>query len=147
MAVDVSVSPYTPIGTTKTNSTSDTSSSNSASSLASKKATLNYDNFLKLLIAQMKNQDPTDPMDASQQVAQLATFSQVEQSIQTNSNLETLIRNTSLTSAAGYLGKTITSADGKTSGVIAEMKITGTGLTAITTTGKEIAVETGIKLK
>lgn len=147
MAVDVSVSPYKPIGTTTTNATNDTASSNSAASSASKKANLNYDNFLKLLIAQMKNQDPTDPMDASQQVAQLATFSQVEQSIQTNSNLEKLIRDSSFTSAASYLGKTITSADGTTSGVITEMKVTSLGLTAITSTGKEIAVETGIKLK
>ena len=136
MAVDVSVTPYTPIGTTSTNSTTNTSTNNSASAAASKKASLNYDSFLKLLIAQMKNQDPTDPMDASQQVAQLATFSQVEQTIQTNSNLETLIRNTSLTSAADYLGKTITSADGKNTGLIAEVKITSTGLPAVRSTGK-----------
>jgi hypothetical protein len=38
---------------------------------------------------QMKNQDPTEPMDATEQIAQLATFSQVEQTIQTNKNLET----------------------------------------------------------
>ena len=37
-------------------------------------ASLNYDSFLKLLVAQMKNQDPTEPMDAAQQMAQLATF-------------------------------------------------------------------------
>jgi flagellar hook assembly protein FlgD len=59
-------------------------------------ASLNYDNFLKLLMAQMKNQDPTDPMDASQQIAQLATFSQVEQTIKTNTNLESLLQRTSL---------------------------------------------------
>ncbi len=51
-------------------------------------ATLNYESFLKLLVAQMKNQDPTQPMDATQQIAQLATFSQVEQTIKTNKNLE-----------------------------------------------------------
>ena len=43
----------------------------------------NFETFLTLLTTQMKNQDPTDPMDASEQISQLATFSQVEQSIQT----------------------------------------------------------------
>ena len=42
---------------------------NTASSEASASANLDYNSFLKLLIAQMKNQDPTDPMDASEQVA------------------------------------------------------------------------------
>ncbi len=63
-------------------------------------ATLNYESFLKLLVAQMKNQDPTQPMDATQQIAQLATFSQVEQTIKTNSNLESLLASKSLT--AGF---------------------------------------------
>ncbi|MFB2607343.1 flagellar hook capping FlgD N-terminal domain-containing protein, partial [Rhizobium phaseoli] len=47
-----------------------TSSTSASTSSSTQKATLNYDNFLQLLIAQMKNQDPTDPMDASEQVAQ-----------------------------------------------------------------------------
>src|SRR5581483_10586188 len=38
---------------------------------------LDYDAFLRLLIAQMKNQDPTKPTDPSQFVAQLASFSSV----------------------------------------------------------------------
>src|SRR3712207_8435764 len=41
--------------------------------------TLFRSNFLKLLMAQMKNQDPTEPMKSTEYMAQLATFSQVEQ--------------------------------------------------------------------
>jgi hypothetical protein len=48
---------------------------------------------------QMKNQDPTEPMDATEQIAQLATFSQVEQTIQTNKNLEELLQSSSLSQA------------------------------------------------
>ena len=47
---------------------------------------MDYNAFLKLLIAQMKNQDPTEPMTSTQYMAQFATFSQVEQSIKTNAS-------------------------------------------------------------
>ncbi|RWX77028.1 flagellar hook assembly protein FlgD [Neorhizobium lilium] len=121
-------------------------STNSASSSDASKASLNYDAFLQLLIAQMKNQDPTDPMDASQQISQLATFSQVEQTIKTNTNLESLIAQSSLSNASNYIDKTITSADGKTSGVIASVEVTKDGLTATTTKGDKIAVGEGITI-
>ena len=64
---------------TGVSSTTSTASSTQASTTDAKKASLDYDSFLTLLIAQMKNQDPTDPMDSSEQISQLATFSQVEQ--------------------------------------------------------------------
>jgi flagellar basal-body rod modification protein FlgD len=46
-----------------------------------------YQSFLKLLTAQVANQDPLAPMDSSTFVSQLAQLSQVEQSVQVNSNL------------------------------------------------------------
>ncbi|MFN3317796.1 flagellar biosynthesis protein FlgD [Rhizobium sp. TH135] len=134
-------------GTTTTTSTTSTSStSSSAASQASAKASLDYDSFLQLLIAQMKNQDPTDPMDASEQIAQLATFSQVEQSIQMNSNLETLITGNALTNASSYIGKTITSADEKTSGVVASVRVYSDTMVATTTDGKEIPIIVGVRV-
>ena len=108
------------------------------------KATLNYDSFLKLLIAQMKNQDPTDPVDASEQMSQLATFSSVEQGIKTNKHLESLIQETSLSQAASLIGKTITSADGNTSGVIKSVAVNSDGLTATLENGKTVIVQSGI---
>ncbi|MBB5277468.1 flagellar basal-body rod modification protein FlgD [Rhizobium rosettiformans] len=131
-------------GTTTTTTTQSTS--NSAASQASAKASLDYDSFLQLLIAQMKNQDPTDPMDASEQIAQLATFSQVEQSIQMNSNLETLITGNALTNASSYIGKTITSADEKTSGVVASVRVYSDTMVATTTEGKEIPIVVGVRV-
>ncbi len=118
----------------------------SASKTDSKKASLDYDNFLKLLITQMKNQDPTNPMDPSAQVAQLATFSQVEQSIKMNTNLESLISASSLSNASSYIGKTITSADGQTSGVVKSVEVTAEGLSATTVAGSTIAIGQGIKI-
>jgi flagellar basal-body rod modification protein FlgD len=109
-----------------------------------KTATLNYDSFLKLLVAQMKNQDPTDPVDATEQMSQLASFSNVEQAIKTNSHLESLIQETTLSQATSLIGKTVTSADGKTTGVVASVEINSDGLTATTKDGHEIVIQTGI---
>jgi flagellar basal-body rod modification protein FlgD len=44
--------------------------------------------FLQLLVTQLKNQDPTNPVDGTQFVAQLAQFSQLEQMINANSKLQ-----------------------------------------------------------
>ena len=77
----------------------------------------NFSTFLTLLTTQLKNQDPMSPMDSSQFTQQLVMFSQVEQQINTNSNLQTLIalgQANTLSSSATYLGKsiTITTGDG-----------------------------------
>ncbi|MFN7089819.1 MAG: flagellar hook assembly protein FlgD [Allorhizobium sp.] len=129
-----------------TAATTTSSATGSTASKAAAKASVDYDSFLKLLIAQMKNQDPTDPMDASAQIAQLATFSQVEQAIQMNSNLETLITGNALTNASSYIGKTITSADEKTSGIVASVRVYTDTMVATTTEGKEIPIVVGVRV-
>lgn len=55
------------------------------------------DQFVKLLITQMQNQDPMDPMDGKDLAAQLAQFSSVEQLININTKLDTF---TSMLTAA-----------------------------------------------
>ena len=110
-------------------------------------ASLNYDSFLKLLVAQMKNQDPTNPMSSSEQIAQLATFSQVEQTIKTNTNLESLLQRTSLSEANSAIGKTVTSADGKTTGVVKEVTLYSDGIVATLDTGKTLVIAPGVKIK
>ena len=134
MAVDsVSGVQTTPMSTTTSTAATDT-----------KEATLNYDSFLKLLVAQMKNQDPTAPMDASAQMAQLASFSTVEQGIKTNKHLESLIQETSMSQATSLIGKHITSSDGVTKGIVKAVEINSDGLTAILENGKEVIVTTGV---
>jgi flagellar basal-body rod modification protein FlgD len=86
-------------------------------------ASLDYNAFLRLLVEQMKNQDPTEPMDSTEYVAQLATFSNVEQSIQTNSSLNELLKASYLSQAGSIVGRTVTSHDGSVSGTVAEVRV------------------------
>ena len=51
----------------------------------------NYSDFLKLLMTQLKNQDPTAPLDTNQFTQQLVQFSSVEQQLNTNTSLTKLI--------------------------------------------------------
>jgi flagellar basal-body rod modification protein FlgD len=51
-------------------------------------------NFMKMLIAQLQNQDPTNPMDNAQMTSQLAQLSTVDGINQLNSTMSTLINNT-----------------------------------------------------
>ena len=67
--------------------------------------------FMQLLLAQLQNQDPTQPVDNQQMVAQLATFSQLEQQTTTNTNLQTLITGQASqteTSVVNLVGKQVT---------------------------------------
>jgi flagellar basal-body rod modification protein FlgD len=75
------------------------------------KNTLDKDGFLKLLVAQLKNQDPTGQgQDPNQMVQQLTSFSSLEQAQQTNTLLSGLQTQTSglfQAQTAGLVGKTV----------------------------------------
>lgn len=80
----------------------------------------NFDTFLTLLTTQLQNQNPLDPLDMNQFTQQLVQFTEVEQSIKLNENLEQMVQLTAantITNAVGYIGKEIT-----TSGSSSELK-------------------------
>ena len=80
-----------------------------------------FDNFLTLLTTQLQNQDPLDPLDSSEFTGQLVQFTNVEQNIATNRNLENMLAVSwaHLTAAAAsHLGRTI-EADGDTTQLVA----------------------------
>jgi flagellar basal-body rod modification protein FlgD len=71
---------------------------------------MNKDDFLKLFITQLKNQDPLKPQDGTEFIAQLAQLTQVEQSYNTNSNLQqlmTLQGSGNAMSAVSFIGKDV----------------------------------------
>lgn len=62
-----------------------------ASAVSQEKLDENFNRFMTLLVTQLKNQDPLDPLDANDFTSQLVQFSSVEQQIRQNTNLEKLI--------------------------------------------------------
>ena len=118
----------------------------SSSSGQLSKTQVDYQSFLKLLVAQMKNQDPTNPMDSTQYMAQLAAFSQVEQSVQMNTKLDQMLQSSTLEQAASIIGRTVTSADGETTGKVEEVRLISNGIVAVLEGGKEVTVGPGVKI-
>jgi flagellar basal-body rod modification protein FlgD len=90
-----------------TSPTASTNTTTATSATSTKKATSDYDTFLKMLTTQMQNQDPLNPIDSADYAVQLATFSGVEQQTKTNQLLETLASRFDLlgmSELAGWVG-------------------------------------------
>ena len=107
---------------------------------------LGYDAFLKLLLAQLKNQDPTKPMDATQYVSQLATLSQLEQTIKQSDKLDELLQNSAYQQGVSILGKTLSSKSGDVSGTVTAVDILSDGVWATLQDGQKILLEEGVSL-
>lgn len=87
---------------TGTNTQNTATTSSTTSSMGSE-----YNSFIKLLTAQVRNQDPLSPMDSTQFVEQLATFSSLEQLVNSNtalSNIASMISNLNGLMASEWLG-------------------------------------------
>ena len=92
-------------GVGNVNTTQTSAANNAASALAG-----NFEMFLQLLTTQLKNQDPTSPMDPSEFTQQLVQFSQVEQQININKNLEAMmamLKTSQASSNLNYIGKVV----------------------------------------
>lgn len=92
-----------------------TATTNAADGAAAmKKATgMNKDDFLKLFVTQLQQQDPLNPQDGNQFIAQLAQLSQVEQAYNTNTNLQGLLaaqNSNMMVSAVSFIGKEVLAA-------------------------------------
>ena len=108
--------------------------------------TVDYDAFLQLLIAQLKHQDPTDPTDPAQFMAQLASFSAVEQAMQTNAKLDAMLAASALSQAEALIGRTVTSADGLISGKVLSVSVGAGGSTALLDNGQTLLIGDGIAI-
>lgn len=128
-------------------SQADTSlSSNRSGGADQAKADLDYNSFLKLLIATMQNQDPTKPNDPAETLSQLAAFSSVEQNIKLNSKLDTLLAVSAAGQAASLIGRTVTSADGSVSGIAVSVELGSGGPVAILESGARLGLSGGTRI-
>jgi len=93
------------------NTSTSSSTASAANSSASQQLAGNFDTFLQLLTTQLQNQNPLDPLDTNQFTEQLVEFASVEQQINENTNLQTLIsmqQTNEATSALQLVGSTVT---------------------------------------
>ena len=71
---------------------------------------LGKDEFIKILMVQLQNQDPLSPMEDREFIAQMATFSQLEQTMNMAKSIETLVNNQLISPVIQYshmIGKTV----------------------------------------
>ena len=105
-------------GTTGTAGSSSTGSQNSLLNPTQSGVQSEFNTFLTLLTTELQNQDPTSPLDTNQFTSQLVQFSQLEQTLNTNTDLQTLIslqQQNSVGGALSYLGHTVEATGGNIS--------------------------------
>lgn len=107
---------------------------------------LGYDAFIKLLLAQLKNQDPTKPMDATQYVSQLATLSNLEQVIKQSDKLDALLQRAAFDQGSAVLGMQLTDREQGASGVVTEVEFLSDGVWATLDNGTKVLVGEGVTI-
>ena len=103
------------------------------------KGMLDKDGFLKLFIAQLTHQDPSSPMDTNESVAQMASFTMVEQITTMTSSNAQIAKTLTTSNAVGLIGRTVTyiDADGETlkTGKVERVSTTADGVSTLTVDG------------
>lgn len=100
--------------TSSTSSTGSSSASTASTAATSSKSSLSETQFLQLLTEQLQNQDPLQPMDDTQFLAQMAQFTSLQETDTMNQQLERL-------TAASYIGSTVTLNPGTSSAVTGQV--------------------------
>jgi flagellar basal-body rod modification protein FlgD len=124
--------------TTGTTSAAETSSGNFG-------AGMGKDTFLKLLVAQLKYQNPLQPADGAQYMAQMAQFTQVEKLADLQQSQTSLLSWQRTVAGQGMIGKDITatlSATGESvTGHVTGLKLTDAGPRLVLSTGATVSVD------
>jgi flagellar basal-body rod modification protein FlgD len=118
-----------------------------SSSLVNPKSILGKDDFLKLMVTQMKYQDPLKPMDNDQMVAQMSQLSSVEQLTNMAASNAAMAHSIGTSSAVGLIGRTVTwtdSSDGVHTGVVEKVNTAKDGTPTLTVAGTPGVVPSSI---
>jgi len=127
-----------------------------AAPAAASNSQLGQDEFLKLLTVQLQNQNPLQPMDNTQSIAQLAQFSSVQAMTDLKSSFSSFESNFSVMQSAGLIGKTVSAssvdATGNSSSVSGTVKtisiINGVPeFTLVDSSGKLLTDSKGVPLQ
>ena len=102
------------------------------------------DAFMKLLLAQLQNQDPLKPMEDKEFIAQLAQFNSLNQLTQMNETLGELMTAQTLSQGSALIGKTVTGVSdsgGLISGLVSGLNIVGDKVT-LDVNGQSVPLDT-----
>ena len=114
-----------------------------SSNTSSNNGQLTQTDFMKLLVAQMQNQDPLNPISASDFTAQLAQFSSLQGIQQMNTNFASLLLLQNLTQGTNLIGKTVTytkpNSTQPASGVVQSVSVAG-GTVGLVVGGNPVAL-------
>jgi len=107
-----------PVGMPSVNNASPSTLPQSSMSAADYKS-----EFLKLLMTQLQNQDPTQPVDSTQMLAQQAQFASLEQMQNLNTNFVTLMAMQNVAQGTNLIGKNVVATD--STGATVSGQVTG----------------------
>ena len=110
--------------------------------------------YMKLLVTELQNQNPLEPLDNNQMAAQLAQFSQLQQIESMNSSFASVLAVTELSYASSLIGKevsfmseTSTGNEAVTSGKVEEVIINGDGKITLSVGNQTLTLEDVISVK
>lgn len=143
--VNNNTSPYTSYTTTSTQQ----KSTSSSSSTLNEKGALGKDDFLKLLVAELKYQDPLEPMKDREFIAQMSSFSSLEQMQNLNTGFsalastlkESIVQSGAMQQAVVLIGMQVNykSGDQSLTGVVDSVKMES-GVPSLMIGGKKVSV-------
>jgi len=108
---------------------------------------LDYNAFLRLLVAQLNNQDPTKPLDSTQYLAQLASYANVEQNIRANSKLDAVLNAVHAAHADSLLGRTVQASGGGPGGKVTGYEVKDDGVVLTLEGGGRVPLAPGLEVR
>lgn len=123
---------------------SKSSSSNSSSgATAANPYNLSPENFIQLMVTQLKNQDPTQPTSNQDLLAQMSQIGQLESSTQLQKTMSSVTLQTQVGSASALIGKSVTGVDSsnnKVTGVVNSVSVAGGNVALNLDSGTSLAL-------
>lgn len=123
----------------QTMSTSPSASSQASGSERNTTGVMGKDDFLKLLVAQLKNQDPMAPSTDQEWIGQMAQFSQLEQASNTAKDTSRIANQLGHAGALGLIGRSVTYYDvdkNPVTGVVEQVDMAADGKATLTIAGQ-----------
>ena len=133
---------------TFTNASGVAPNTNADGTVKASSAMVNQDQFLQLLVTQLKNQDPANPVDQTQMLAQLAQFSSLSEMQTLNQTMTGFAGANQLAQSAALIGKTVTAGSGNAAvtGTVASVSVQS-GKTYLSINGSDVDATTVTLIK